>query len=280
MFQYAVARKLAHDHNTSVYLDLVSYENQAACDTARGYELNCFNLKANLLPSSRRPIESEEIYNNKYGRLLRIKHLLQKKNLNIYHEPHHQYDNTVANLDDNSYLIGYWQSEKYFSDIRNILLKDFSFTKPATGKNATLLKDILASESISLHVRRGDYVSNAATNKFHGTKDNDYYHKALSIITSKTKNPIIFVFSDDPKWCKQNLKFDQKTIYVDGNVNGFEDMRLMMNCKHNIIANSSFSWWAAWLNQNPNKIVVAPLVWFNDSSINTKDVIPKTWIKI
>ena len=129
-------------------------------------------------------------------------------------------------------------------------------------------------------MRRGDYVTNKNASSFHGTKDLGYYKAALKPVLKQTNKPVIFVFSDDPEWCKQNLKFSQNTIYVEGNKKGSEDMRLMMQCKHNIIANSSFSWWAAWLNQNSDKVVVAPKKWFNDPKIDVSDVIPKSWLKI
>ncbi len=281
MFQYAIARKLAITHHTSAYLDLVFYETDLDGVTPRRYELSCFNIAADILPATRRPIDADNAYIGKRGKLLKIKHRLQRKALNIYREPHHNFDSKVAKIPNDSYLIGYWQTEKYFSDIRQTLLQDFSVTSEAKGNNKKLLDEIRSNEdSISIHVRRGDYVSNASASKFHGLKNQTYYHKALSVILKKCKNPILYVFSDDPTWCKNYLKFEQKTVYVEGNKDGFEDMRLMINCKHNIIANSSFSWWAAWLNNNPDKIVVAPAVWFNDPSIDTSDVVPVSWIKV
>lgn len=281
MFQYAVARRLSFTNKTALSLDHIFFDNIAESDTPREYELDCFNIQSKTLVPSRRPQESPEAnYSGKRGRLQYIKDSLAGKAWRIYREPHHQFDPNVLTLPNSSYLIGYWQSEKYFSDIREQLLKDFSFKTEPKGKNIQLLKDIQNSESISIHVRRGDYVSNKNASKFHGTKDESYYDEALKRVLKTVKNPKLFVFSDDPEWCKKNLKFKQETVYVEENSKGFEDMRLMMNCKHNIIANSSFSWWAAWLNQNPDKIVVAPKKWFNDPSVDTRDVVPKTWVRI
>jgi hypothetical protein len=143
----------------------------------------------------------------------------------------------------------------------------------------TLLKRVSSNNSVSVHIRRGDYVSNPHASKFHGTKGLDYYEKAVERIAETVKNPELFVISDDIEWCKENLRLPYKTTHIDGNA-GFEDMHIMSHCAHNIIANSSFSWWAAWLNTNPDKVVIAPKKWFNDESINTEDVVPKTWIRL
>ncbi|MDD2505652.1 MAG: alpha-1,2-fucosyltransferase, partial [Bacilli bacterium] len=135
--------------------------------------------------------------------------------------------------------------------------------------------------SDSLHVRRGDYVLNSTTNKVHGTCGINYYNKAIDIVTKENPEAVFFVFSDDCDWARNNLKINHEKYFIDfnGKENCHEDIRLMSLCKHNIIANSSFSWWGAWLNNNKNKIVVAPKKWFN-VKINTKDLVPENWIKI
>lgn len=282
MFQYAAARRLALKRHTKVLMDMEFFDNIADVDTLREYELDCFNIKASVLPPPRRPFpDQNERYKTKGGKLARLKHQLQRRNWYTHSESDHTFDNTVLSLPNQSYLNGYWQSEKYFSDIRDALLKDFSFKKRPSGNNKKLLDQITRDDSsVSLHVRRGDYVANIHANKYHGTKGNDYYQAAVKVISRIIKQPNIYVFSDDPGWCKKNLKFKYPTTYVEGNEKGFEDMRLMSACRHNIIANSSFSWWAAWLNTNPEKVVVAPKQWFNDPSVNTKDVIPKSWIRV
>lgn len=277
MFQYAIARKLANDHHTTAWLDLQFYEDQSAVDTPRQYELDCFALTPHFLKPEKRPIEPQPNYLGPRGSILQLAHRLQGKAWHIYSESHYNFDPKVLEAPDKTYLIGYWQTEKYFADIRSALLKDFGFRSPPTGENMKLLERIRSCEAVSIHVRRGDYVTNKNASTFHGTKDQAYYDNALSIITSKINNPVLFVFSDDPEWCQTNLKFSYETMYVSGNTKGFEDMRLMSQCKHNIIANSSFSWWAAWLNENERKIVVAPNEWFKDSKVDTSDVIPDSW---
>ena len=265
MFQYAVARALAERNNTNVLLDL-SWFNQKfdATTTPRHYELACFSLDAKVL---------------KYSGTTREK--LQRRLAKQYMEPHFHYDKNFVKLSKNTILNGYFQSEKYFNDIREILLQDFSWIKKPEGKNKALQEQIQKdSSSVSLHVRRGDYVSNENAAKFHGLTGAEYYKAAVKEMTKHVKKHNLYVFSDDPEWCKKNLKFTQPTTYISHNTDGSEDMRLMKMCKHNIIANSSFSWWGAWLNKNPNKIVIAPKQWFSHSESNTKDVIPNSWHKI
>ena len=144
------------------------------------------------------------------------------------------------------------------------------------------IEKIKNSQSVGLHIRRSDYIINESVLNYHGVCPPSYYFSGLEKIKEKTKNLELFVFSDDIAWCKQNLIFDLPCTYIDHNTGekSFEDMRLMSLCKHNIIANSSFSWWGAWLNANPSKIVVAPTKWFNDLANQSQDIYPPNWIKI
>jgi len=194
-----------------------------------------------------------------------------------------EFDSNILQIDHDAYLEGYWQSENYFKDIKDTLLRDFTFKEPMDAKNQQLAKEILGAESVSIHMRRGDYVTLESARKMHGGICNlDYYQQALKIIAKKVPSPHFFVFSDDISWVQRNLQINSPVVYVDHNTGAksYEDMRLMSLCKHNIIANSSFSWWGAWLNQNAKKVVIAPNRWFNDPTINTKDVVPESWIKI
>jgi hypothetical protein len=192
------------------------------------------------------------------------------------------FDPAILKAPDNSYLVGYWQTEKYFNSVRPQLLRDFSFKAKPNAKNTATAKQITSTNAVSLHVRRGDYASDATTNQFHGLSPLEYYRRAIELVAGKVKAPHFFVFSDDPQWCKDNLATGHPTTYVtnnDGNT-GHEDMRLMVQCQHHIIANSSFSWWGAWLDEKPKPIVVAPERWFNDPAVDTKDIYAKGWIKL
>lgn len=192
------------------------------------------------------------------------------------------FDKRVLSLPDNTYLEGFWQNEKYFSDIKSLLLKDFEPVKPLSKKNREYLKQIKSTDSISLHVRREDYISVEHYKNFHGLMSLDYYKAALELVRKKSgaKNPHIFIMSKDLDWCKENIKLNYPTIFIEGNKSGSDDMRLMKQCNHNILANSSFSWWGAWLNQNPNKVVVAPKNWFQDESANSQIQLPSEWLRI
>ena len=266
MFQYAVGRNLAHRNNTKLLLDLSWFDNTNSVDSPRNYELGSYNIVENF-----------------YKKTLTTRLAKKLGIMKVYKESSLTFDGSVLELGPNVYLDGYFQSEKYFKDGREMLLQDFTYKKTATGKNKELLEQIEQDPfSVSLHVRRGDYVDNKNANLFHGVKDSSYYDRALEILTKTVKQPNIYVISNDPEWCKENLKFSYNTYYVDNNddaTQGCEDMRLMRACKHNILANSSFSWWGAWLNNNPNKIVVAPRQWFEDKTANSSDIVPKEWIQ-
>lgn len=265
MFQYATARALAEKNHTNVALDM-SWFGQAfdTGTTPRHYELDCFKLDKSI---------------KKYKNHLIIKALYRRST--IHNEPHFHQDPDLLKLPDNTVLNGYFQSEQYFADIRDILLQDFCWQKAPTGKNRALASVLNTDKnSVSLHVRRGDYVTNKNASSFHGLTGLNYYKSATRYLQKQIKVSNYYIFSDDPAWCKAHLKLAHQTTYVDWNTDGAEDMRLMSMCQHNIIANSSFSWWGAWLNQNPAKIVIAPQQWFAHLDSNTKDVIPDSWQKI
>jgi hypothetical protein len=262
MFQYAAGISLADRLATKVIADTVWYadQEQLGVRATRQFELDIFGVKP-----------------NNYNVVDKLR--LKIEPLKYFKEPPNKamtFLQAIKNLNGNILLDGYWQSEKYFKNAEAKVFKTFSFS-PSESSQA-LFNKITGSESISIHVRRGDYVNDPLTKKTYNNLAGSYYKQAIKIVTDVVRKPKFFVFSDDINWCKQNLKIDS-VIYVEGN-KSFEDMMLMSACKHNIIANSSFSWWGAWLNQNPGKIVVAPRRWFNDKTLDTKDLIPSAWQKI
>jgi hypothetical protein len=177
------------------------------------------------------------------------------------------------------YFDGYWQSENYFKEFENEIRKDFKLKNSPAQNILDLAKEISSSDSLCLHVRRGDYVGNA----YHETVDRKYYEQGLKYISERTAISRIYVFSDDIEWCKENMKFDYPMTFVGDEYSGEKGeghLYLMSACKNFLIPNSSFSWWAAWLSESKNKIVVAPKKWFNDESVNTDDITPKEWIRI
>ncbi len=188
----------------------------------------------------------------------------------------------ILSLKDPVYLDGYWQSERYFKEIEPTIRDEFRAKEPLAGKNKELGDLVLSVNAASLHVRRADYVTNPLANLWNGTCDVDYYVRAISTIASTVENPHFFVFSDDIEWARQNIPLDHNAVYVDHNnaATNYEDLRLMSLCKHNIIANSTFSWWGAWLNRNPDKVVIAPQKWFQTPKMDTRDLVPDTWITL
>ncbi len=182
---------------------------------------------------------------------------------------------SLRSINKDIYLEGYWQNENYFKGIQNIIRKEFVPKKEISEK-------IDNQKSVSLHIRRGDYVKDENTKKIFAVLGLDYYKNAIDLIAKKIGNPEIFVFSDDIPWVKENLKIDLPVRFVE-NKEDYEDMWLMSRCQHHIIANSSFSWWGAWLGNNPDKIVIAPKQWFAKEEMEKRkgfDIVPENWIKI
>ena len=182
----------------------------------------------------------------------------------------------------NIYLQGYWQSEKYFRDIRPMLQRDLTVKTEPDAANAAMAGRIRRVESVSLHVRRGDYVSNEVTTRVHGVMDPDYYRRAAEDLGARVRQPHFFVFSDEPQWAREHLELGHPTTVVDlnGPDRSCEDLRLMRLCRHHIIANSSFSWWGAWLSDGPDPVVIAPKRWFRESEHDTRDLIPDRWRRL
>ena len=279
MFQYATARRLAEKHSTILKLDVTGFEEYKL----HRYSLQCFQAWEYL--ATQTEIELIKGNQNIFSRLKRkvISKLDTKppKNSCLIEKQFH-FDADILESPNNVLLDGYWQSEKYFADITDILRREFVIKYHQDIQSQKFADSIQSAEAVSLHVRRTDYVQNALTNKIHGTCDQDYYDCSVRYIAERVTNPHFFIFSDEPQWARDNLKLDFPMTIVDCNdaSRNYEDLRLMSMCKHNIIANSSFSWWGAWLNPNLDKLVIAPQKWFNDETRNTKDIIPERWIKI
>ncbi len=181
---------------------------------------------------------------------------------------------------DGSYLHGYWQSERYFAPIAQSLRRELEILTPPSPRNAEMAARISGCEAaVSLHVRRGDYLAYAA----HTICTEGYYRAALAQVAKVTGiRPTVFVFSDDPDWAKANLPLPYEKVVIDfnGPEADYEDLRLMSLCRHNVIANSSFSWWAAWLNRNPAKVVAGPVAWFGDPKLSNPDILPPGWLRV
>ena len=276
MFQYAIGLNLAHKNNDALLIDAAGYTKiqNSSKDTIRNFELDKFNISSRLGSNS----EIDEI---KYplGLISKINRLIQKKILRRFN---HDYCPDLLSKKGNVYLDGFFQSEKNFMESSGLIRKEFSLKQEFINGQATkILENISHHTSVSIHIRRGDYAQDKKTNKYHGLCPISYYENAISLITSKIENPHFFIFSDDIEWVKKNLPINHPHTFVsDGILIPQQEMYLMSKCKHNIIANSTFSWWGAWLNENPDKIVIAPKKWVNIEPNPHPNIIPETWITI
>ncbi|WP_373515190.1 alpha-1,2-fucosyltransferase, partial [Persicitalea sp.] len=277
LFQYATARALAHHHNTVVAFDartLRANDSQSAF-TPRRYELDQAGIVFRQVPMRDRITYGMESVaaHHPVARLLR-----RLRGAVMYSERSPAYDPALCDITTSrSYIKGFFQSEKYFHSIRSVLLQEINFPIP-TGPYSQLMA---AAPSISLHVRRGDYVTNHAARTFHGLCSSHYYRRAMEYAKAKLGTAQVFVFSDDLAWAKENLVGPLPITFVEHTkpVVASYDLCLMSRCHHHIIANSSFSWWGAWLNPSPDKLVIAPDRWFADDQAqqHTKDLIPDSW---
>ncbi len=290
MFQYAIGRQLAYLNDTELKLDTSFYRQNFKNCTSREYSLSHFNIVENITTEEDiKKIKKNNIHNKSiiYKAIRKIlKHLEEKKPIlkrSYIHEPYFNFCPEILKIKSNKniYLYGNWQSEKYFEGIGDIICKEFTLKQKMNANIEKMVKDIGNMQSISIHIRRGDYINNQETKKYHGICSLEYYYSAIKNIQTNVLNPHFFIFSDDADWTKKNLKIKNPMTFVSGEkLKDYEELIIMSKCKHNIIANSTFSWWAAWLNNNPAKIVFAPKNWFADSNKNTKDLYHKNWIKL
>lgn len=278
MFQYAAGRQLAATHHTVLKLDISDFQDYSLHD----YGLSAFKIRELLATPEEIQLLKEPESGSFKKKIKKFLRCPSKVGTTHIQETQYHFDPEILTLPDSVYLDGYWQSEKYFLNIADIIRNEFTVKLPQADKNRQLAQQITACESVSLHVRRGDYVTDAKTNTIHGTCDLDYYAHCIERLSQKVHHPCFFIFSDDPEWAEKNLKITHPTTFVAHNGPGknYEDLRLMSQCRHHIIANSSFSWWGAWLGQHPNTSVYAPKRWFNSPSFNTKDLLPEAWNRI
>ena len=276
MFQYAIGKHLAIKNKTDLYLDTHFLLDRTHREnfSYRDYDLSIFNINAKIV---------DESISKKYGytdnRIKRgLRRFINPGQLKYIADRNFSFTPSILNSPNNSYLNGYWQSEKYFTNIEDVIRSDFSFKNKIGSATDELVQKINGCNSVCLHVRRGDFLMN----KTHGTTGIEYYSTAEKIILQKISNPTFFVFSDEIDWCKKNIKLLSETHFIDKELAGEKSrdhFELMTICKNFVIPNSSFGWWAAWLSKNKEKIVIAPRIWFHNSW-NTKDLIPNSWIKI
>lgn len=280
MFQYAAGRVLAEKHGSELLLDTRMFNGYGLHNGFELERLFCIDSRIAKDSEIRRLIGWRA---SRIGRRLmadgRLKFLQGR---HYYKEQHISFNEEFLSLPDDCYLIGFWQSERYFEVYEKLIREQFRFKCPFSERNRAIAEKIERHpNAVSLHVRRGDYVANARTNAVHGACTLDYYERAMSEIQNRLSGVTYFVFSDDVEWARNNLSIQGECYFIDHNAGqeSYNDMRLMSLCNHHIIANSSFSWWGAWLNPSQNKIVIAPRRWFaNGADCSTH--VPADWLRV
>jgi hypothetical protein len=274
LFQYATARRLAILLDSDLGVDLSWYRCTPPGDTPRNFELFKYGIRLRPLMGSERIWASFM-----RGRWAKVPILHRWR---LYRERECHFDPGLLRCSRGTYLAGFWQSYLYFNEIRSQLLTELQPIEAMSDLDANFADQMLRCESVAVHIRRGDYISAESAANAHGVSGLGYYQRALAELSRTVCSPILFVFSDDPAWTGQHLKLNAPMVHVShhGPESAYADLRLMTYCRHNIIANSSFSWWGAWLGQFEHKLVCAPKHWFLQKNMENADMIPLEWIRI
>ena len=277
MFQYAAARAVAIKLGANLKFDMSWF----GTDPNRQFALLPFNFSVQSLSNVPSSVLTRRISAPLVRRLRGVLGLT-KGHTSVFEEHSFHYDSKIEHVSAPVFLEGYFQSEKYFYSVREQIAQDFVLRSSPSSSALKILNAINQYDAICLHIRRGDYISNKAANSYHGVCSLDYYKAGLDVVVKGLDDPHCFVFSDDMPWVRDNFKTDIPKTFVDiHSVNeAHEDLRLMAACKRFIIANSSFSWWGAWLGLRDDKIVVAPRNWFKSDKNRTTDLIPENWVQL
>jgi hypothetical protein len=271
LFQYAAGRTVALATGRELLLDTSAYRE----DPLRAYQLDRFAIAAR--PLRRGDVPFFRLRRSRLGAILP-----RRARVEIVREafPARVPVWPAAPVDDagTPYLIGYWQSERYFAPIADTIRREVRVNAAPEGQNARLLADIAAGDAVAIHVRRGDYVSNPVATAYHGLCGLEYYEAAIRRLEATVPQPHCFVFFD---WVRANLDTGHPTTWVGHNTDTpWEDLRLMAACRHFIVANSSFSWWGAWLGESPGKQVIAPARWFQADHGGEGEIVPAGWLRM
>ena len=280
MFQYAAGRALASRRGTELLFDPSVYET----DGQRQYRLDSWNVQGRLAA----PAEVTRVAGGRprslrkgLSRLWQLR--LPPHRRSIYQEPGFSYDPRFWQVPQRVLLVGFFQTERYFEGVQEQIRQEFTLRQPPSQRFQSWAGQIASRPCAAVHIRRGDYIQDPYIANKHGHCDFDYYARAVQLLGERCATQLhFFLFSDDPGWVEREMDFPYPHSLVESAPDGLEaeDLLLMSRCQHLIIANSSFSWWAAWLGGYPSRIVIAPQRWFRDPGIDTRDLYPPSWIKI
>jgi len=285
MFQYAFGRAMSLKMKNKLAFDISLLEKgkERSDFTYRKLGLNKFKIDLEIIEHETvdRILKLELSFRDKLRRKILnftgTKHSMK----NLIVEESLKYSKDYTFIPQNCVLQGYWQSENYFLKDQKTIRNDFSLQHILENFDKNIIHQIQESCSVGIHIRRGDYIFNPDFNKIYDVCDYTYYQKAIKKIQSLLESPKFFVFSDEIEWVNKNMKFPQGTVFVSKPDNlPIEDLALFSICKHAILANSTFSWWGAWLNENSEKKIIAPQVWTKSSTMNDIEIVPKRWITI
>ncbi len=273
LFQYAAGKALSLKNNCNLIIDTYWYSSIPNGSTERPILINQLNTRAAYIDSKGHP---DKLINPPTANIIKklYKNRITKEKGNFTYNPE------ILHKSLPIYLDGYWQSYKYFNHIRNLIVDEFT---PLTFNKEYLdYIELLKNnpKSVMMHIRRGDYIHSPSASATLGFIGIDYYHKAIEIIKQRIDQPIFFIFSDDIAWCKEHLPKNIQMVFIDPDsslASPVDELYLMSLCQHHIIANSSFSWWGAWLSQNASPNVLAPSFWFKNKTYSLTELIPPNW---
>lgn len=280
LFQYAAGRALSKRYGVPLHLDKSWFDSTPKGSTPREFQLPLFRL-----PASAQIKSNNKLPSGKLGRILQ--RINPFKPHTIRESKGFQFDPRTLMLQNHAnkdiHLIGYWQSYKYINEIRSILQDEFQTKAPLSNRYVNYLEQINLTDSTMLHIRRGDYVHLPSANEYHKPLEIEYYLKGIDAVLLKNPVAHFFVFSDDLQWAKAMLPATLNITYIE-NINELDaaaqELQLMTHCKNHIIANSSLSWWGAWLKKDTSGIVLAPNRWIRDKTLNLSDLLPEEWIQL
>lgn len=276
MFQYAFATAMQCLTDETVKLEMHSLLNRSKGDFVyRDYDLPIFNVNMPLHTSH---YLLKSVSDLKIASITQLVEKVKLKGFNKINEPHFHYSSEVIKPQKGSIYDGWWQSHLYFKDVEESLRKDFTFTHPILEKSKKIEEAIRNSNSICLNVRRTDFLNNETLN----STNLNYFLRGIDYIKNRIDDPHFFIFSDDIEWCRNNLAMDMTSTIVDHSHKGYKFgnyLNLMSQCDHFIIPNSSFAYWAVWLRNNKNGLVIAPENWFTDNQYDTSDLVRNSWYR-